>query len=234
MSEAAALVAAVRAALDRVGDEGRARDQQRYMKSRLPYRGLTSPQLRTLLRPVLAEHRIGHRGDWESAARELWEGARYREEWYATLGLIRHRYYRGWRDPALLPLCEHLVRTGAWWDVVDEIAAHLVGGVLADYRAEVTPTIRAWSQADHLWVRRTAMLSQLRHKSQTDADLLAEVLLANTDDSPFGRDFFIRKALGWALREYARTEPEWVRAFVAAHEDHLSGLTRREALKHLR
>jgi 3-methyladenine DNA glycosylase AlkD len=112
---------------------------------------------------------------------------------------------------------------------VDEIASHLVGQVLLDHR-----THDAWAvDADSLWIRRTAMLAQLRHREETDTDLLARVLVANLDDTAYGKDFFIRKALGWSLREHAKTDAVWVEGFVSTHTDRLSGLSRREALKHL-
>lgn len=226
-------VGAVRAALADAGDPVRAAGQQAYMKSDLPYVGLTAPELRSLLKPLLAEHRFIDRGSWEAAVLELWDDVTHREEWYAAVALLRHRAYRAWIDPGLLPLLEHLVRTGAWWDVVDEIAGHLVGQVLLDHRADVTPVMDAWSvDADSLWIRRTAMLSQLRHGEDTDTDLLERVLVANLEDTAYGREFFVRKALGWALRQYARTDAAWVRTFVSTHADRLSGLSRREALKH--
>ncbi|QBR91417.1 DNA alkylation repair protein [Nocardioides euryhalodurans] len=228
-----ALVSAVREALADHADPERAVQQQRYMKSVLPFHGLSSATLRSVLRPLLAAHRIDDRAVWEGTAHELWDGATHREEWYAVLALLRHRYYRGWQQPDVLPLHLHLVRTGAWWDVVDEIAAHLVGGVLAGHRDAVTPTIRGWAVDDHLWVRRTAILSQLRHGGGTDVALLAEVLDHNLTDSRHGADFFIRKAVGWALRQHARTDPAWVTRYVAEREPRLSGLSRREALKHL-
>lgn len=227
------LVAAVRDALAAAGDPDRAVQQQRYMRSTLPYRGLTAPELRALLRPVLTEHRVDDRPTWEATARELWDHASHREEWYAVLALLRHRHYRSWQDPALLPLLLHLVRTGAWWDVVDELAGHLVGGVLHGHRRAVTPTVRRWAVDEHLWVRRTAVLSQLRHGPETDVALLTDVLDANLAGSPHGSEFFVRKAVGWALRQHARTDPDWVRAYVAERGDRLSGLSRREALKHL-
>ncbi len=93
--------------------------------------------------------------------------------------------------------------------------------------------VRQWAVDDDLWLRRTAMICQLHRKDDTDVDLLREVLEANLEDSRYGREFFVRKALGWALRQHARVDPDWVRAFVAEHEDDLSGLSRREALKHL-
>ena len=119
--------------------------------------------------------------------------------------------------------------TGAWWDHVDEVASHLVGGVLAGHRVEVTPVMRAWAVDDDLWVRRTAVLCQLNHKADTDTDLLHDVIEANLDD----RSFWLRKAIGWALREYSRTDPDWVRAEVDQLGDRLSGLSRREATRHL-
>lgn len=227
-------VAAVRAALAGAGDPVRAQQQQAYMKSALPHAGLTAPERRALLEPLLVEHRFTARGSWEAAVRELWDDVTLREEWYAAIALLRHPTYRAWVDPDLLPLLEHLVRAGAWWDVVDEIASHLVGQVLLDHRPVVTPVVDAWSvDRDSLWVRRTAMLSQLRHRGATDTALLERVLVANLDDTAFGREFFVRKALGWALREHARTDAAWVEAFVSTHADRLSGLSRREALKHL-
>ncbi|HSF37553.1 MAG TPA: DNA alkylation repair protein, partial [Nocardioides sp.] len=203
-------VGAVRAALAGAGDPERAAQQQAYMKSELPYVGLGAPALKALLRPLLVEHRFVDRAQWEAAVLELWEDAEHREEWYAAIALLRHRAYRAWLDSDLLPLLEQLVRTGAWWDVVDEIASHLVGQVLLDHRAAATPVMDAWSvDPDSLWVRRTAMLAQLRHGEHTDTDLLERVLVANLDDTAYGREFFVRKALGWALRQHARTDPEW-------------------------
>jgi 3-methyladenine DNA glycosylase AlkD len=128
-----------------------------------------------------------------------------------------------------LDLYRHLVVTGAWWDLVDEIAAHLVGGVLAGHRAEATEVVRAWATDDDLWLRRTAVLAQLRHRSDTDLDLLRFAIESNVDDT----SFWLRKAIGWALRSYAATDPDWVRAEVTRLDDRLSGLSRREALKHL-
>lgn len=227
-------VAAVRHLLAGAGDAERAARQQAYMKSSLPFGGLGAAELASGLKPLLAEHRFADRAQWEAAVLELWDDAAHREEWYAALALLRHRAYRSWLDPDLLPLLEELARTGAWWDVVDVLAAHPVGQVLLDHRASATPVIDAWSvDPDSLWVRRTAMLAQLRHGARTDTDLLARVLVANLDDTAYGREFFVRKALGWALRQHARTDPAWVRTFVRTHDERLSGLSRREALKHL-
>jgi 3-methyladenine DNA glycosylase AlkD len=144
-----------------------------------------------------------------------------------------HRAARSWQDPEALALYRYLVETGAWWDYVDLVAADRVGPILLRHRPNVTPMMRSDAVADHLWVRRTAILAQLKHRQETDLDLLADVIDANLEGSRFGREFFVRKAIGWALRQHARVDPQWVRAFVEARGDRLSGLSRREALKHL-
>jgi 3-methyladenine DNA glycosylase AlkD len=224
-----ALVHGIRTTLAEHADAGRAAQQQRYMKSVLPYRGLGSPRLKAALRPILASAHWADRETWEATVRALWDEAAFREERYAALALARHRSARDWQDPPVLGLYRHLVVTGAWWDMVDEIASHLVGDVLARHRAEVTPVIREWAGDDDLWLRRTAVLCQIRHRGDTDTALLHDVIEANVDD----RSFWLRKAIGWALRSHARVDPDWVRAEVAGYGDRMSGLSRREALKHL-
>ena len=223
------VVAAVRAALREAADPAVAPGQQAYMKSAMPYHGVTAPRLKQVLRPILATYRPRDRDEWEAEVRVLWDEATHREERYAATALARHRSALPWQDPAALDLYRHLVVTGAWWDHVDEVASHLVGGVLAGHRADVTPVMRAWAQDEDLWVRRTAVLCQLNHRADTDVDLLRDVVEANVDD----RSFWLRKAIGWALREYSKTDPDWVRAEVDGFGDRLSGLSRREALRRL-
>ncbi len=205
------------------------------MKSAMPYRGITAPELKRVLRPVLGNVRLvpTTRPEWEATVRELWDGARFREERYAAIALTRHRVARPWQDVDALDLYRHLVVTGAWWDLVDPVAGERVGAVLLGHREAATPVVRTWATADDLWLRRAALLAQLGHRDATDTAFLEEVLDANLEDSPYGREVFVRKAVGWALRQYARTDPAWVRSYVASREDRLAGLSRREALKHL-
>jgi 3-methyladenine DNA glycosylase AlkD len=227
------LVGLVRGALAAAGDPERAAGQQRYMRSAMPFHGVTSPELGALVGPLLREHPPRDRPTWEATVRELWDGATHREERYAALTLAEHREARGWQDPAVLDLYRHLVVTGAWWDTVDRIASRLVGGVLRGHRVEVTPVLDDWAVADDLWLRRTAILAQLSHQEATDTALLERCVRANLEGSRFGSEFFVRKAVGWALRQHARTDPAWVLALVDELGDRLSGLSRREALKHL-
>lgn len=229
------LVRKVRSTLAGAGDPVRAQGQQRYMKSPLPYHGITTPQLRVLLRPILDDpaSRIADRPTWEATVRALWDGATHREQRYAATILAGHRRHRQWQDRDTMGLYRHLIVTGAWWDHVDDIAAHLVGPILRADHAGVAPVIRRWARAEDLWLRRTAILCQLGAKTDTDTVLLEDCITSNLLDGPFGGEFFVRKAIGWALRDYARTDAVWVRGFLTRHESRLSTLSRREGGKHL-
>jgi 3-methyladenine DNA glycosylase AlkD len=227
------LVDELRSRIAEAGDPDRAPRMQAYMKSALPFRGVSSVPLRAITREVVAAHPLPDRASWQAAVLELWDGAAYREERYAALAVAGHRLYRAYRDPGSLPLYRHLVVTGAWWDLVDTIATQHVGEVLGRFPVPVTPVVRAWAVDEDLWLRRTAVLCQLKRQAATDVGLHRFAREHHLEDSLHGRELFVRKALGWAVREHARTDPDWVRAFVAAHEARLSGLTRREALKHL-
>jgi 3-methyladenine DNA glycosylase AlkD len=222
-------LADLRVELAAAGDPTRAIEQQRYMKSSMPYHGLSAPELRALLRPHLKAFAPSGREEWETTVRSWWDAATHREERYAALAVARHRAARPWQDPAALDLYHHMVVTGAWWDFVDDLAAYLVGGVLSGHPDETVPVIRAWAVDDELWLRRTSVTCQLLRGAETDLGLLAFAIERNLDDA----SFWLRKAIGWALRQYARVDPAWVRAYVDTLGGRLSGLSRREATKHL-
>lgn len=220
------LVAAIRPALASVADPAKAPAMRRYMKSDMPFLGVPKPERTRVLKAVFAAHPPASRDEWVAAVLEVWRGAEFREERYAALDLAgRHP---AWRGVDLLPVYDELVVTGAWWDFVDEIASRLVGPLLRAFPAEVAPVMRAWARDADRWRRRVSVICQLGSKADTDLDLLTEAVEANLDDP----DFFLRKGIGWALRQHSRVDPGWVRAFVAAHPG-LSPLSRREALKHL-
>lgn len=227
------LIATVRAELARAGDPERAAAQQRYMKSAMPFHGVPMAQVRVIARAAVASHPIPTAAQWQATIRALWDQAARREERYAASAVARHRVFAPFRTPAALGLYRHLVTTGAWWDHVDEIAAHLVGEVLRAEPVVVEPVLSAWATDEDMWLRRTAILAQLRSREHTDTTLLAHSLSANLEGSRHGGEFFIRKAIGWALREYAKTDSDWVRAFLTEHAARLSPLSVREASKHL-
>lgn len=229
------VVTAVCRELEIVGNPERARSQQAYMKSAMPFRGITAPLLTATLRPVLADpaYRLADRSEWEATIRALWDDAAFREERYAALALSGHRHYQPWaRDHSAMPLYLHLIETGAWWDFVDEIASRRVGPVLRAHPETESDRMRSWAAADSIWVRRAAILSQLSSKNETDRQLVLDCITPNLAS----REFFIRKAIGWSLRQYAQSgiaAADWVRATVDELGPRLSPLSRREALKHL-
>jgi 3-methyladenine DNA glycosylase AlkD len=222
------LIADIRGALRASADPALAPGMRAYMKSARPYLGVRVPTVRALTRAAESRNPPTAAATLAATAEALWRAAEYREERYAATALLDTRAARRLRDVTLLPLLEEMIRTGAWWDHVDEVS-HRVGDLLLLDRTTLTPTLRAWARDDDRWIRRSAIIAQLGHKSATDLDLLSFVIEANLDD----RDFFVAKAIGWALREYARTDARWVEDFVTFHEDRMAPLSRREARKHL-
>jgi 3-methyladenine DNA glycosylase AlkD len=217
----------VRTRLRAAADPERAAGMAAYMRSaetgNLPFLGVRRPEVRRIVRAAAAE-RPADVAARVAEVRDLWDRAEFREERYAAQDLLGLRWSRGRLD--LLDLHRHLAVTGAWWDHVDEVA-HRVGDLAIAHPQEMAPVLRAWSRDPSMWLRRLAILGQLRRRDQVDLPLLADVIEANLED----REFFVRKAIGWALRDVSRYHPEWVRAFVAGHD--LSPLSRREALRHL-
>ncbi len=222
------LVTAVRTELAAAANPVKAPEMQRYMKSAMPFHGVPKPERQTITRRLFAEHPLPDRASLVAAAGKLWREAEFREERYVAIDLTGHRAHARWQDSSLLPLYEEMVVTGAWWDYVDEIASRRVGPILRAEPAVVGPLMRKWAvDADH-WRRRTAIICQLAAKDEIDLELLTFAIEASIGES----DFFLRKGIGWALRQHARQDPEWVKRFVDAHAG-LSPLSVREALKHV-
>lgn len=225
----APLLNALREELRRAGDPDRAVQQQAYMKSTLPYYGVRLPEVRQIVRNVLRGHPLSTEHELTSVVQELWDGSTHREEWYAALAILMTPAHRKFRSPRLLPLYEHLIVTGAWWDVVDDIASHAVREQLLMHHDQVGPHVRRWATDKDLWCRRTALVCQVGVKEGTDTKLLAYVIEPNLADP----NFFIRKGIGWALRDYSKTDAAWVRRFVEAHRSDLSPLSLKEATQYI-
>jgi 3-methyladenine DNA glycosylase AlkD len=206
-------------------DPQRAVAARAYMRDQFPFLGIPAPQQRVLAREVLAGLARPTEADLDRVARACWERAEREYQYFACGWLRRHARIC---SAAFLDTARHLVVTKSWWDTVDALAAHLVGPLVTRH-PRLASTMDDWIRNDNLWLARTALLHQLGYKDATDEDRLFRYCLIRADH----RDFFIRKAIGWALREYARTAPNAVRAFVRSHEARLSPLSVREALKHL-
>jgi len=223
------LVVAIRAGLSAAADPARAKGAQAYMKSTMPFRGVPGPVQKRLWRETFAAHPLETSAKWQRVVLELWRTASFREERYAAVGLAQDRRYLSYRTPAVIPMLEEMIVTGAWWDYVDALASHPLGDVLVSNPPKVSRVMRRWARDSDMWKRRAAILCQIRRRGETDLGLLYECLEPNLAD----REFFIRKAIGWALRSYAWTDPEEVQRYVKAHRTRLSPLSVREALKNV-
>jgi len=197
-----------------------------YMKSSAPFYGVMAKQRNTVVAELVREFPANSSKEYAARVRSLWAGS-FREDRYVAISYARS--FPRFITISNLRMYRTMIVQGSWWDYVDEIASHLVGSVLMVQPDLTTPRVAAWIGDEDLWLRRTSIICQLRRKSSTDVELLDQACTQNLTDP----DFFIRKAIGWALREYAKTEPRWVLAYVQEHRDHLSGLTLREATKHL-
>jgi 3-methyladenine DNA glycosylase AlkD len=220
------LPTAIRAGLRAAAEPERAPAMQAYMRSTMPFLGVRVPVVRRIVRTAAAADPPAGPAAVLASATTLWREAGFREERYAATELLGLRIARGRLEA--LGLITEVIVTGAWWDHVDAVAHH-VGALLRAHPADVEPVVRAWSVDPDRWLRRASIICQLDAREQTDLSLLTDVIDANLAD----REFFVRKAIGWALRQFARTDPAWVRAFVAARRDTLSPLSYREAVKHL-
>ena len=228
-SELPRLLPKLRRALQQAGDKAKAPMMQAYMKSAMPYHGVPTPLLRQVCKATFADVQFVTASDWQSQVLDLWRGAGFREERYAALYLAGDKRGRPFQTLSAMKVYEELIVTGAWWDYVDDIASHRVGPILRDYPAPMRRKMLSWSKGNNLWKRRTAILCQLRFKVETDLDLL----YACIEPSIGSREFFLQKAIGWALRQYAWTDAAEIKRYVQLNRARLSALSCREAMKNI-
>jgi 3-methyladenine DNA glycosylase AlkD len=209
------------AVLAPLADSSRAPAMHAYMRAQFEFLGIATPQRRAALRPIIAQSRSASAGELMELAESLW-ALPQREYQYAALDILA----ANWRTltTAELPFLIGLARKKSWWDTVDALAT-IIGDVL---RGNHHGMDEALTDPDH-WVRRIALLHQLGWRERTDQARLFRYALACAEE----REFFIQKAIGWALRDYARHAPDSVRSFLAGPGAMLAPLSRREAAKHL-
>jgi 3-methyladenine DNA glycosylase AlkD len=193
-----------------------------YLRDQFPCLGITLPRLRSLLRELPGTE-PDEAVSWAQACWELPE----REYQYVGLFALQSAARR--LPPACLPDLERLITTKSWWDTVDGLATNVVGTVVLMH-PELSEEMDRWAASDNIWVARTAILHQERWKARTDARRLFSYCELRAGN----REFFIRKAIGWALRSYAAVEPAAVERFVVDHRQALSGLSQREAMRGVR
>ena len=212
--------------LRRLADPAKAPAMAAYMKTAQAFYGVPSPQRATIFSEMRRRFAPADQKSYARNVLALWK-LPHREERYSAIAYARQ--YPQFVTPASMPLYERMIREGAWWDFVDEIAVNLTGTVLLKYRDESRVTVERWIDDRDMWIRRTALISHLKHKAETDADQLFDHCLRRAHET----EFFIRKAIGWALREYSKTEPRAVKSFLTKNRKRLSNLSYAEGSKHL-
>jgi len=199
-----------------------ARNMSAYTKDRFAFLGIPKPVRAELQRRTWAGRPRGVAAI--EAIHALW-AIPVREAQYVACDLVKSESKHWAPEEGLLAL-EAWITTQSWWDSVDTLAVHGVGTLLKRHPDAVWPTVQRWIYSENMWLNRTAMISQLGFRAETRTNWLDEALSAHIHS----KEFFHRKAIGWALRDYAKTNPRWVQQWVDAHPE-LSGLSRREALR---
>ena len=196
-----------------------------YMQERFDFIGVKAPARRAVTSDILRTARRSDRDELLCFASRCWSEPE-REFHYLGADALKAGHHH--LDPTVLDDLAALITTHSWWDTVDTLASWPVGSIVIRHR-EAATVMDAWIGSDNLWIARTAILHQLRAADATDVDRLFGYALARAADT----DFFIRKAIGWSLRQYAHTDHVAVQRFVKTHAGELSNLTRREALKNI-
>ena len=225
------MVSFVRIELSKRRNDAKAEWMQKYLKTDMPFYGLQKPARAAVERNLHAH--LGDDGivtpqDYRDCVEALW-ALPHREEKYLAIDLaMKHTRFI---TPEAMDLYESMLRQDyMWWDLVDPVAIHLVGGVAATHRDETEPILRRWIQdQDCMWIRRTAILAQLMHRHKTNETMLLEFCRLRMHE----KEFFIRKAIGWALRQHSRYNPQLVKQFLTDEKQNLSGLSYREGAKRL-
>ena len=210
------------AQLTMAADPGIARAQEAYMRTRFAFHGVKTVRRRELQKEFLKTENLPPKERLEEIVKNLWEKPEREYQYFAQELLFRYRRELATADISLL---EYMITTKSWWDTVDFLAAKLVGAYLQEYPELRREYVEKWLNSGDLWLQRTAVLFQLKYKKETDAALLASTIRCLLGS----KEFFINKAIGWALREYSKTDPSWVVDFVENTE--LSRLSRMEGLR---
>jgi 3-methyladenine DNA glycosylase AlkD len=227
--DAKSVLRKLRAELKYAGTAERAQGARAYMKSEMPFHGVTADEMRGIAKRVFTEVELHDAESWRALVLGIWRGAQFREEWYCAVELAADRRAKEFHTLDALPMFEELIVAGAWWDIVDHVAGHRLGMLLAREPKAMRKTMLAWSRDKNMWKRRSSILCQLRFKERTDLELLYACIEPSLDS----KEFFLRKAIGWALRQYVWTDAKEVVRYVRANRTRLSPLSKREALKNV-
>lgn len=220
------LVTFLRESFEGLADADKAGPMAAYMKTTMPFYGIQKPQRIPVYKEMKKRFSPASREQYVKAVRALWS-LPHREEKYAAIEYAKQ--HTKFVEAACIPLYRELIEDGAWWDFVDDIAINLVGHAYLAERERARPIIETWATDPNFWIRRSALICHNHHGAQTDSEQLFRHCLLMSEE----KEFFIRKAIGWALREYSYANPEAVREFLTKNRNRLSMLSYKEGAKRL-
>ncbi|QKS73051.1 DNA alkylation repair protein [Paenalkalicoccus suaedae] len=197
---------------------------QKYMRDQFAFIGIRTPVRRKIMKEFMKEHGLPPREHLQDVVLALWELPE-REYQYAALDLLNQAKKQ--LGPADMPWLTSLIVHKSWWDTIDVLSPHLMGHLFTAHPELLETHADSWIKDENIWLQRSAILYQLNYKAKSDEARLYRYILTQASSD----EFFVQKAIGWALRQYARTNPSSVQKFVDTHE--LKPLSKREAVKHL-
>ncbi|GEO08447.1 DNA alkylation repair protein [Segetibacter aerophilus] len=212
------------AELNEIKDAKKAVAMKAYLKNQFEFLGIPTPERREIFKIHLKQHVIKDSHDLVAIVKELW-GLAEREFQYCGLETLLH-YKKLW-DEQTIEIIEYLITTKSWWDTVDPLAYDCAGSYFRTFPESIKSITGEWNTSENIWLQRSSLLFQKSYKNDTDCTLLSSYIFQLASS----KEFFIQKAIGWVLREYAKSNPQWVRIFVNEHE--LAPLSQKEAMKHL-
>ncbi|TWI57983.1 DNA alkylation repair protein [Halalkalibacter nanhaiisediminis] len=197
---------------------------KKYMRDQFEFLGIKTPERRALLKTFINECGLPEKNEFEEVIKTLWVQP---EREYQSIALDLLDKLKKQLQAESIPFIEELVASKSWWDTIDVLAPKILGHILQLNPSLVPSYTEKWIASDNIWFQRTAILFQLKYKEKTNEQLLFDLILRRSDST----EFFVQKAIGWALREYSKTNPESVRNFIMNNE--LKPLSKREGLKQL-
>lgn len=202
-----------------------ATQQKAYLKDQFSFYGIKTPLRRAIQQPFLVRAHLPPKENMEELVRTLWNLPQREYHYFAQELSLKYKKYFDIDD---ISLFEFMITHNSWWDTVDFIATKLIKAYFHRFPEQRSAYIKKWLSSGNIWLQRSCLLCQLLEKDKTDVSLLKRVITSLLGS----KEFFINKAIGWALRDYSRTDPDWVVHFVKSHD--LNPLSKREGLKLLK
>jgi 3-methyladenine DNA glycosylase AlkD len=223
--EAIVYLTPLKQAFEKAANEKEAKGMKAYMLNQFEFYGIKTPQRDVLVKAFLKTERIQQYNALEKTVKYMW--SQEEREWqYAAIDLLASHIVL-WRA-STINLIEYCLTHKSWWDAVDGIGSDWLPKYFSLFAEQQIPVTQKWNRSNNMWLQRSSILFQRSYKKNTNTQLLAEYILYHQSS----KEFFIQKAIGWALREYSKTNPEWVLAFLSKNE--IAPLSKREAIKRIK